>query len=79
MQTPLLVLYCVVLLVLCTYGVHRATVVRWLAAAREALFAGTRARMRDRLRDTEIDEVLDLIQSRLDVSVRRLLASMESR
>src|SRR5688572_10387550 len=27
MQTPLLVLYCVVLLVLCTYGVHRAKLV----------------------------------------------------
>jgi RNA polymerase sigma-70 factor (ECF subfamily) len=60
------------------YGVHRATAVRWLAAARAALLDGTRAHMRDQLRDTEIDEVLDLIQSRLDVSVRRLLASMET-
>jgi RNA polymerase sigma-70 factor (ECF subfamily) len=58
------------------YGVHRATVVRWLAAARQTLFARTRERMRAQLRDTEIDEVLDLIQSRLDVSVGRLLASI---
>jgi RNA polymerase sigma-70 factor (ECF subfamily) len=57
------------------HGVHRATIVRWLAAAREALFAGTRSRMRDQLKDTEIDEVLELIQSRLDVSIGRLLAS----
>jgi len=58
------------------YGVHRATAVRWLAAARERLLAGTRSRMRAHLTDTELDEVMDLIQSRLDVSVRRLLSSL---
>jgi RNA polymerase sigma-70 factor, ECF subfamily len=58
------------------YGVHRATAVRWLAAARDRLFAGTRNRMRKQLTDTELDEVMDLIQSRLEVSVRRLLSSI---
>ncbi len=60
------------------YGVHRATVVRWLAAARAALFAGTRDRMRAALGGgDELDDALALIQSRLDVSVGRLLASVE--
>jgi RNA polymerase sigma-70 factor, ECF subfamily len=59
------------------YGVHRATVVRWLAGARKAVFDGTRKRMREKLGDAELDEVLAMIQSRLDVSVRQLLASME--
>lgn len=60
------------------YGVHRATVVRWLAAARERVFEGTRKRMGATIGHDELDEVMDLIQSRLDVSVRRLLASVES-
>jgi RNA polymerase sigma-70 factor, ECF subfamily len=59
------------------YGVHRATVVRWLAAARRAVFDGTRQRMRDHLSDTELDEVLALVESRLEVSVPRLLASLD--
>lgn len=60
------------------YGVHRATVVRWLAAARAALFAATRDRMRAALGGgDELDDALALIQSRLDVSVGRLLASVE--
>ena len=59
------------------YSVHRATVVRWLAKAREKLFSGTRKRMRKRL-DVDADEfdsVMRLIQSRLDVSVQRLFAT----
>src|SRR5205085_8363572 len=31
------------------YGVHRATVARWIAAIREALFDGTRKQLADRL------------------------------
>jgi RNA polymerase sigma-70 factor, ECF subfamily len=60
------------------YGVHRATVVRWMAAARQALLGGTRQRMRDRLAADELDHVMALIHSRIDVSVRRLLASIET-
>lgn len=60
------------------YGVHRATAVRWLAAARERVFTETRRRMRAHVSDTELDEVIDLIQSHLDVSVRRLLTTLAS-
>jgi RNA polymerase sigma-70 factor (ECF subfamily) len=60
------------------YGVHRATVVRWLAAARDRVFDGTRRRMEATIGHDELDEVMDLIRSRLDVSVRRLLATVSS-
>jgi RNA polymerase sigma-70 factor (ECF subfamily) len=61
------------------YGVHRATVVRWLAAAREALFAATRAHVSARLRapSDELDEMFDLVRSRVELSVERLLASVD--
>lgn len=59
------------------YSVHRATVTRWLAKARESLFAGTRRRMRKQLScdADEFESVMRLIQSRLDVSVQRLFAT----
>ncbi|MBX3154355.1 MAG: hypothetical protein KF773_00015 [Deltaproteobacteria bacterium] len=62
------------------YGVHRATVVRWLAAAREAVFAATREHVAGRLRAPaeELDEMFDLVKSRVELSVERLLASVES-
>lgn len=59
------------------YGVHRATVVRWLASARERVFSDTRKRMQGKVGEAELDEVMALIQSRLDVSVRRLLTSIQ--
>ncbi len=61
------------------YGVHRATVVRWLAAAREAVLAGTRAHVADRLHAPadELDEMFELVRSRVELSVERLLASVE--
>jgi RNA polymerase sigma-70 factor (ECF subfamily) len=57
------------------YGVHRATAARWLTAAREALLHRTRETLRGRLQVTpsELDSILRLIQSQLDVSLRRLL------
>lgn len=53
------------------YRVHRATVARWLAAIRETLFEGTRERLMARLggTDSDIDSVLRLIDSQLDVSL----------
>jgi RNA polymerase sigma-70 factor (ECF subfamily) len=53
------------------YRVHRATVVRWLAAAREALLRGTHRAMTARLkvRPAELDSILRLIDSQLDVSI----------
>jgi RNA polymerase sigma-70 factor (ECF subfamily) len=59
-----------------TLGVHRATVARWIAAAREQLLAGTRAGLVTRLDvgASTIDSILDGIASEVDVSVVRLLA-----
>mgnify|MGYP001593441765 CR=1 FL=1 len=61
------------------YRVHRATVVRWLAAARDALLAQTRKGLRARLHIDagELDSLMGLIGSRLDASVRRLLSSVD--
>lgn len=61
------------------YGVHRATIVRWLAAAREAVFAATRAHVAGRIAapPDELDEMFDLVKSRVELSVERLLASVE--
>lgn len=60
------------------YGVHRATVVRWLAAAREAVFGATRAHVAEAIGAPadELDEMFDLVRSRVELSVERLLASM---
>ena len=59
------------------YGVHRATATRWLAKIRASLMSATQQRLGEDLaidRD-ELDSLMALIQSRLDVSVQRLLAS----
>jgi len=61
------------------YGVHRATIVRHLAKARMSIERATKAGLRERLRADrrEVDSVLDLIRSRYDVSVERMLGTME--
>ena len=61
------------------YGVHRATVVRWLAKVRKTLFTETRRLMRARLEvsPAELDSLMRLIESRLDVSVQRILHTMD--
>nr|HEX4318247.1 sigma-70 family RNA polymerase sigma factor [Kofleriaceae bacterium] len=53
------------------HGVHRATAARWLAAARDAVVTGTRAAFGARLRvaPDELESVLRLIHSQLDVSL----------
>lgn len=57
------------------YNVHRATVARWIAKARETLLAETRAALMERLRvdQTEFESIMRLIQSRLDVSIHHFL------
>jgi RNA polymerase sigma-70 factor (ECF subfamily) len=57
------------------YRVHRATVARWIAAIRESLFEGTRTRLMARLEldEPEVDSVLRLIDSQLDVSTNAIL------
>jgi RNA polymerase sigma-70 factor (ECF subfamily) len=59
------------------YGVHRATAARWALAAQEALLEETRRRLTKRLRLThsQLDSVLRLISSQLDVNLSRLLRS----
>jgi RNA polymerase sigma-70 factor (ECF subfamily) len=59
------------------YSVHRATAFRWLEEARVLLFDGMRRALGERLRvaDHELDSVIELLASRVDVSVRRLLDS----
>ncbi|HEU0032600.1 MAG TPA: sigma-70 family RNA polymerase sigma factor [Kofleriaceae bacterium] len=57
--------------------VHRATVARWIAAARDRLFEETRAGVRERLgigADT-VDSILQDLQGKIEISVTRLLAS----
>jgi RNA polymerase sigma-70 factor (ECF subfamily) len=56
------------------YSVHRATVARWIAAIREDLFEATRARLMERLAiaDNDLDSVLRLIDSQLDISIAAL-------
>lgn len=57
------------------YRVHRATAARWIAAIREGLFDATRAGLMQRLElpANEVDSVIRLIDSQLDVSMRGVL------
>jgi RNA polymerase sigma-70 factor (ECF subfamily) len=62
------------------FGVHRATAARWLQRARGALVAATRGRLAVRLKVSvdEIDSVIRLVQSQLDVSMIRYLRDSDS-
>jgi RNA polymerase sigma-70 factor (ECF subfamily) len=57
------------------YRVHRATVARWIAAIRETLFEGTRTRLMTQLAiaESDVDSILRLIDSQLDVSIEALV------
>jgi RNA polymerase sigma-70 factor (ECF subfamily) len=57
------------------FGVHRATVARWLGAIREGLFEATRAGIMAQLElsESEVDSVLRLVDSQLDVSISGVL------
>lgn len=58
------------------HGTHRATIVRWLARARETLLATTRDLLISRLSldPKEFESIARLVQSQLDFSIRTLLA-----
>jgi RNA polymerase sigma-70 factor (ECF subfamily) len=58
------------------YGVHRATAARWVASARELLLQRVRREFAERARvsDRELRSVLRLVESRLDLTLQRLLA-----
>jgi RNA polymerase sigma-70 factor (ECF subfamily) len=57
------------------HGVHRATCARWIEAARAGLLRRVRRHLRDALRldDRELDSLIGLVRSRLDLSLSRLL------
>jgi RNA polymerase sigma-70 factor, ECF subfamily len=57
------------------YGVHRATAARWVAAAREELGVRIRAELVARMAiiADEADSIVRLVQSRIEVSLERLL------
>jgi RNA polymerase sigma-70 factor, ECF subfamily len=57
------------------YGVHRATAARWLTEAREVLGAAIRNELAVRLQISpeEVDSIVRLVQSRVDMSLERLL------
>jgi len=59
------------------YHVHRSTAARWIARAQETLLTATRKSLVDRLRisETEFDSLMLLVQSHLDLSLHRCLAT----
>jgi RNA polymerase sigma-70 factor (ECF subfamily) len=59
------------------YGVHRATAARWVSQAEERLLLFTRQQLMARLdlESSQVDSLLRLLGSRIDVSVRRHLGA----
>ena len=57
------------------YGVHRATVARWIARIRDEIFAATRTDLVGRLRldESDFDSLLRLARSQLDLSLSAVL------
>lgn len=57
------------------YRVHRATVARWIAHAREQLLHSTRELLSRRVRvsNDDLESILRLIESQMDVSLQRCL------
>lgn len=57
------------------YGTHRSTVARWIARSRERLLGETRIALAGRLQigQDELESVMGLVGSQLDVSIHRFL------
>lgn len=57
------------------YGVHRATVTRWLARGREALLRGTHLLLTQRLRigRGEAESIIDIVRSQLALALGSIL------
>jgi RNA polymerase sigma-70 factor (ECF subfamily) len=57
------------------YGVHRATVARWVAKARQKLLSRTRRSLMVKLKigGADLDSILRLVRSRIDLSLDRFL------
>ncbi|HVK83622.1 MAG TPA: sigma factor-like helix-turn-helix DNA-binding protein [Kofleriaceae bacterium] len=58
------------------YATHRSTASRWLVAAREELRTGIRSRLAAQLiiSESQVDAIVALVTSRIEVSLDRLLA-----
>jgi len=64
------------------YGVHRATAARWLASGREKIASLTRKHLRRSLkleRESDLDTMLRLVDSQLDLSLGRVLEDTSTR
>lgn len=61
------------------YDVHRATVVRWLARARAAVLDQTQKHLRTQLGVSreELDSMMELLHSRFDISVERIMQTID--
>jgi RNA polymerase sigma-70 factor, ECF subfamily len=59
------------------YRVHRSTCARWLAAARDDLVRGARRFLAGRLgvSQAELDDIMQLVASQLDITFQRVLSS----
>lgn len=59
------------------HQVGRATVARWLSSARHRLLVETRENLAERLgaNRTEVESLIEVLHSQLDLSIERLLAS----
>ena len=62
-----------------SFRVHRSTVARWLASAREKILEETRKLLSSRLKigRAEAESVIHLVQSQLDVSIYRYLGKAD--
>jgi RNA polymerase sigma-70 factor (ECF subfamily) len=58
------------------HAVHRATAARWVQAAREKLLTGVRRELAREVNVSpkELNSILKMVQSRFEVTMRRLLA-----
>jgi RNA polymerase sigma-70 factor (ECF subfamily) len=58
------------------YATHRSTASRWLSAARDELRTGIRSRLAAQLliSESQVDSIVALVTSRIEVSLDRLLA-----
>lgn len=63
------------------YRVHRATVFRWLTRVREQLLSQTRQTLAARLSlpHSELDSIMRLVDSQLEISMVRLFAASDTR
>jgi RNA polymerase sigma-70 factor (ECF subfamily) len=55
------------------FQVHRVTISRQIASAREEILEGTRRRLSESLSSAELTNVLQLLRSQLDLSISRVL------